>query len=99
MRVAVRQNAERAYRIGLALFGGYAFTAGYVALVAVLLVLTGLSKVEAVTIAYVSGMVVYVAIAIWAIATATLIRTTAIIVAASFLKIVISPALASGALS
>ena len=96
MTEAIRQNGERAYRICLALFGGYAFTAGYVALIGVLLHLGGLSKVEAITIAYVNGMVVYIAVAVWAIATTALWRATAIITAVSFLKIIASPALMIG---
>lgn len=96
MTYTVGPNLERVLRLLVGMLGGYGFTAGYIALIGSLLSWLGMHRAEAVTLAFVSGLIVYVFVVIWAAATTALLRTGLIIIAASGLMIVVAPIIAKG---
>lgn len=79
MTYAVGPNLDRVVRLLVGTIGGYAFTAGYIAIAAIAIAATGISRAEAVTLAYVSGLIIYVFIVIWSAATRALLRTSFLI--------------------
>lgn len=61
-------NTERALRLLLALFGGYAFTVGFIAFIGAGLPHLGAPKSESVILSAMLGLIVYLGVIIWAIA-------------------------------
>lgn len=93
---AVNTNIDRSIRLLLGAFGGYAFTAGWIALIGALLARTSISQAGAINIAFVSGLIAYVVVIIWASATSALLRTAMIVIASSALMITVAPHIAEG---
>lgn len=87
----------KSFRFALALIGGYFATAGYIAFVGVALTTVGLTRIEAVTLAYVTGLGVFVVLSVWAIATRRILRTTALIGVTSAVLVSAALFLSSGA--
>lgn len=80
-----RSAAERTARICLGLAGGYAVTATYIGLVAVLLSLLGFPRGEATSFGILSGVVVYLGVIIWTASALELFRATVLIISISIL--------------
>ena len=70
----------RIYRVLLAIFGGYAFTAGFFAFFSVLLSLVGVSRVEAMWWSVLTSFLIYTLVAVWAAAATRPLLTTVIII-------------------
>lgn len=66
-------------RVALAVPGGYGFSAGAVALAAVLLARGGMARSEAVGLAAMLGFVLYLVVLLWAFAERRLARLAAVI--------------------
>ncbi|MEM7218864.1 MAG: hypothetical protein AAF515_10895 [Pseudomonadota bacterium] len=86
--------SSRPYRALFAVFGGYAFTAGFFAFLSVLLALLGATRVEAMWWAVLSSFLVYTAVVIWVAATRRPWVTSLFIVAGALAMINGSPILA-----
>lgn len=89
-------NLSRSLRLFVAVFGGYAFAAGLVAVIAAALPRLGMARTESATLGGMLGMLIYLAIVIWAVASTRPIRTTVIVFAASAIMIGIAPMMAVG---
>lgn len=74
MTARTSHNKERTLRLLLAFLGGYAFASAFIAMVSSLLPYAGMSKAEAVSLAVLIGLLVYLAVIIWATATHVLLR-------------------------
>ncbi|MEM6857350.1 MAG: iron uptake protein [Pseudomonadota bacterium] len=85
---------SRSYRVILAVFGGYAFTAGFFAILSVALVYAGATRVEGMWWGVLTSFVVYTALVIWAAATRRVWLTSAIIIVGAAMMIIASPILA-----
>ncbi|MEM1133046.1 MAG: iron uptake protein [Pseudomonadota bacterium] len=86
---------SRTWRSVLAIFGGYAFTNGYVALLSVLLVYAGMDRGEAMWWPVLTAFLVFTAVVIWAAATTRPLLTSAIIIGGAAAMIAIAPWLAA----
>ena len=96
MRITANQTLSRTLRVLIGAVGGYAFTNGYIAFVGALLPRLGLATGEAVAFAVLSGILVFLGIVILATATASPVRTTAVIAVAATAMIFGAPLLVSG---
>lgn len=86
---------SRSYRIVLAVFGGYAFTAGFFAFLSVALAYAGATRVEGMWWAVLTSFLVYTLLVIWAAATRRVWMTSAVIIGGAALMIITSPILAT----
>ncbi|MEM1196614.1 MAG: hypothetical protein AAGH57_10960 [Pseudomonadota bacterium] len=86
---------SRPYRVVLAVFGGYAFTAGFFAFLSVALAHAGASRVEGMWWGVLTSFVVYTLLVLWAAATRRPWVTSAIIVGGASAMIFLSPILAT----
>ncbi len=86
-------NVERSLRLVLALVGGYVFAAGFVALVAAGLPHLGMANTESTTLGGMLGMLVYLTIMIWAVASTRPLRAAVIVFVAAALMILLAPML------
>ena len=83
-----RLPAMRTARLCLGALGGYAFTDGYIAFTGAILTRIGLARGEAAFFALFTGLIVFVAVFIWAAATRRFIRTAlAVIIVAGAFKV------------
>ena len=89
------ETVNRAYRVFLAIFGGYAFSAGFFAFLSVSFAHLGTTRAEAMLWGVLTCFLVYVAVVIWAVATPHLLRTTLFITICSAAMILTSPPLAA----
>ena len=89
-------NLARTLRLLLAALGGYAFAAGYIALLGAGLPHLGIARGEAVSLGMMTGLVVFAWIVVWAVATAKPVRTAVMIAGVSAGMIVGAPLLAGG---
>lgn len=87
---------SRSLRLLVAAVGGYAFAAGFVAVVAAALPLAGMARTESATLGGMLGVLAFLAIIIWVAASARPIRTTLIVFGAAAIMIVAAPMLAAG---
>ena len=85
---------SRTYRVFLAVFGGYAFTVGFFALLSVLLAFAGTTRVEAMWWSVLTSFLVYTFVVLWAAATARIWRTSLILIGGSVVMITGAPLLA-----
>ena len=86
---------SRHYRVTLAIFGGYAFTAGFFAFLSVVLAHAGVTRVEGMWWGVLTSFLVYTALVIWAAATRRPWLTSAIILGGAGAMIFSSPILAT----
>lgn len=86
--------ASRPFRALLAVFGGYAFSAGFFAFFSIALFAAGTSRAEAMWWGVLTSFLVYTVVILWAAATSKPARTTIIIVAASAFMLSVSEPLA-----
>jgi hypothetical protein len=70
---------EICIKILLAIFGGYAFTSGYIALSSILFVSFGMQVGEAVVLHTMIGILVYLGVILWVFSTSHIWRTSLII--------------------
>lgn len=89
-----RSGAIKTVRLCLGLFGGYAFTAAYIGLAAVLLSQLGMARGEATSFAILSGVFVYVGVLVWAAATSRPLRTAALVISTSIASVLLAAVLA-----
>lgn len=93
-------NAEsslfRSLRLVVAALGGYAFAAGFVAIVATALPHAGMASSESATLGGMLGVLVYLAVILWVAASARPIRTASIVFALSAIMIGTAPMMAAG---
>ena len=85
---------SRIYRVLLAIFGGYAFTAGFFAFFSVVLALFGANRVEAMWWAVLTSFLIYTLVAVWAASTTRPLQTSAIIIGGGIGMIGLAPLLA-----
>ncbi|MEM1143335.1 MAG: hypothetical protein AAGI88_12195 [Pseudomonadota bacterium] len=86
-RLLYEAVASRWFRVLLATFGGYAFTAGYFAFASVLLALLGVSRVEAMWWGVLTSFLVFTVVVVWVVATLRPAFTTVIVIVSSFIMI------------
>lgn len=86
----------RAGRLLVAALGGYGFAAGFVGLLGAILVRLGMVRSEAAMAGAMLGMLVFLAIAIWAVSSARPVRAAIIIFAAACAMIAAAPLIALG---
>lgn len=97
MTVTARLNSvveSRTYRVLLAIFGGYAFAAGFFAFLSVMLALLGTSRVEGMWWGVLTSFLVYTVVVLWAAATRRIWLTSIILIGSSALMIWGAPLLA-----
>lgn len=89
-------NVARSLRLIVAIFGGYAFAAGFVAIIAVALPNFGMVRTESATLGGMLGMLVYLVIIIWAVASTKPIRAAIIIFSTAMIMIGTAPIMVMG---
>ena len=82
---------SRALRLLLATLGGYGFAAGSVALLAASLPHLGMARSESAMLGGLLGLLIYLGIIIWLVATPHLLRTSIMVAGAAWLMIVLAP--------
>lgn len=86
--------ASRPFRALLAIFGGYAFSAGFFAFFSIALFAAGVSRAEAMWWGVLTSFLVYTVVILWAAASSKPALTTIIILGASAFMIGVSEPLA-----
>ena len=89
----------RSGRLAVALIGGYAFTAGLVAMIGAGLPHWGMERVEAATLGAILGLPAYLVIIIWVASSVRPWRTALVIAVAALTMILLAPMLAGGGVS
>lgn len=84
-------------RLIVAALGGYAFAAGVVAMIAAALPRAGMARTESATLGGMLGMLVYLAIVIWVVASTRPMRTSLFVLAAAAIMIGAAPLIAADA--
>ena len=84
---------ERVLRMLVAGLGGYAFTSGFVAMVAVGLTHFGVVPSESATLGGMLSILVYLPIIIWIIATPKLLRDSFLLIFTSIAMVIMAPLL------
>lgn len=85
------ENMGRICRLLVAIFGGYAFTAGYIASLGTGLSGLGMAPEEAVRLGVLTGLPLYAALAIWIVATKFPLRVTVLVIATAALLVFCAP--------
>lgn len=89
-------SMARAARLTVALVGGYAFTAGLIAVIGAGFPHLGMTKSEAATLGAITGLLAYAGVIVWAVSSARPVRSSIVIVAAAAGMILLAPQLAQG---
>lgn len=85
---------SRTYRVFLAIFGGYAFAAGFFAFLSVILALLGTSRVEGMWWGVLTSFIAYTFVVVWTAATKRIWLTSFILVGSSAAMIWGAPVIA-----
>jgi len=87
---------ERSLRLAVGTIGGYAFAAGFVALIAAGLPAFGMARSESATLGGILGVLAFLGVLIWAVASARPVRATVLIFVAAASMIAAAPRLLPG---